>query len=84
MTKEIMELQVNNTICGAVGCFARATTKINVRVGQLGTIPLALCANCVRKFDKNGNGVSFRKADLKQKVARNEEDKRRYDEVIKE
>jgi len=44
-----------NIICEAVGCFARATTKINVKVGHLGTIPLDLCTDCVKKFDLNKN-----------------------------
>jgi hypothetical protein len=52
MSKEVIELQVNNTICEAVGCFKRATTKIDVRVGQLGSIPLDLCIECVKKFDQ--------------------------------
>jgi hypothetical protein len=33
-----------------VNCFAEATIHIEVRVGQLGTIPLSLCKNCVNKF----------------------------------
>jgi hypothetical protein len=63
MTKEIMELQVNNTICEAVGCLARATTKIDVKVGNLGSISLELCASCVRKFNDYTSG----KSDLKQR-----------------
>jgi len=68
-----------NIFCEGYGCFKKAVTKINVQVGRLGTIPLELCTDCVKKFDdENSSG----KADLKQKDDRNEEDKRRYTEVI--
>ena len=52
MTKELMELQVNNTICEAVGCFEKAVTKIDVKVGKLGSISLDLCSSCIHKFDQ--------------------------------
>jgi hypothetical protein len=44
-----------NIICEGYGCFKKAATKINVQVGQLGTIPLDLCADCVKKFDVTKN-----------------------------
>jgi hypothetical protein len=44
-----------NIICEGYGCFKKAATKINVQVGHLGTIPLDLCADCVKKFDVNKN-----------------------------
>jgi hypothetical protein len=50
MTKEVIDYQVNNT-CEANGCSQKATTKISVKVGQLGSISLDLCANCTEKFD---------------------------------
>jgi hypothetical protein len=50
MTKEVMDSQVNN-ICEAYGCSHKATTKISVKVGQLGSISLDLCNNCTEKFD---------------------------------
>jgi hypothetical protein len=53
MSKEVFDLQVYNSICEAVGCSEKATTKINVKVGHLGTIPLDLCTDCVKKFDEN-------------------------------
>ena len=65
MSKEVFDLQVYNSICEAVGCFAKATAKINVKAGQLGTIPLDLCIECVKKFDQNTG-----EADLKQKDGR--------------
>jgi hypothetical protein len=42
MDKEIIDLQVNNCICEAVQCFAKATTKIDVKVGERGVIPIPL------------------------------------------
>jgi hypothetical protein len=78
MNNEVLDSQVNNSICECYGCFNKAMTKINVKVGQLGTILLDLCTDCVKKFDVNTNG----KADLKQKIARNQEEKRRYMEAI--
>jgi Zn finger protein HypA/HybF involved in hydrogenase expression len=76
MNKEVIHLQVNNVICEGYGCFNKANTKINVKVGQLGTIPLDLCTFCVKKFDEN----TPRKNDSKQKIVTNEEGK--YKEAI--
>jgi hypothetical protein len=39
-------------ICEALGCFAEATTKVDVKVGVKGTITLHLCVNCINKFDQ--------------------------------
>jgi hypothetical protein len=52
LDKEILDFQVNNTICEAIQCFAKATNKIDVKVGESGVIPLYLCKHCVRKFDR--------------------------------
>jgi hypothetical protein len=51
MTEEILGSIANNNICEATGCFATATTKIDVKVGNQRTISLLLCKNCVGKFD---------------------------------
>ena len=51
MDQQIIDSQVNNSICEGYGCFEKANTRINVKVGQLGTISLDLCTNCVKKFD---------------------------------
>jgi hypothetical protein len=51
MDKQVMYSQVNN-ICEAYGCSQKATTKISVKVGQLGSISLDLCNNCTEKFDE--------------------------------
>jgi hypothetical protein len=42
--------EVNKNICEAVGCFAKATTTIEVKVGQEGLISLSLCEDCIKKF----------------------------------
>ena len=49
----------NNTqlaleMCEALDCFSQATAQIEVRVGQLGTISLSLCKDCVSKFRDDG------------------------------
>jgi hypothetical protein len=51
MTEKILDSMANNNVCEAAGCFARATTKIDVKVGNQQTIPLLLCGNCVGKFE---------------------------------
>jgi hypothetical protein len=40
----------NSIICEAVGCSAKATTKVTTRLGSDGTILLFLCDNCNSKF----------------------------------
>jgi hypothetical protein len=52
MSKGILDLQVNKTICEAVGCFENATDRIVVKAGNLGTISLLLCRDCVPKFQE--------------------------------
>ena len=61
MDKRVLHLQVNNVICEGYGCFNKATTKINVKVGHLGTIPLDLCIDCVKKFDENKRSSQMKK-----------------------
>jgi hypothetical protein len=50
MSQGIIDSDVNNTICEAVGCIAKATTEIRVKVGQRGIISLRCCKYCVGKF----------------------------------
>lgn len=51
MNDSNMTYEGNNTvICEAVGCHARATTKIGARVGSEGTVFLFLCDTCKPKF----------------------------------
>jgi hypothetical protein len=66
MNKESLDFEVNN-ICEAFGCFQKATTKISVKVGQLGTIPLELCIYCVKKFENDSHN-----SDLTQKITSKE------------
>jgi hypothetical protein len=75
MDKQVMDSQVNN-ICEAYGCSQKATTKVNVKVGLRGTIPLDLCTDCVKKFDEN----SSRKTDSQQNIV----DMRRSKEAVEE
>lgn len=42
--------EVNNLICEAVGCVARATDKIRVKAGAQKAISLLLCNECISKF----------------------------------
>jgi hypothetical protein len=51
MSHRTISSEVNNTICEAVGCLAKATTEITVKVGQQGVIALRLCKGCVDKFN---------------------------------
>jgi hypothetical protein len=47
--------------CEAVGCASNATTELNVKVGDLGTIGLLLCNECIPRFADSqliGNCVS--------------------------
>lgn len=53
MNKEVSDFQAYNSICEAVGCSAIATNKITVKVGNLGSIPLSLCSDCLSEFQKN-------------------------------
>ncbi len=39
------------TICEAAGCFAEATTTLEVNAGHHRPISLSLCKTCVDKFD---------------------------------
>ena len=41
---------VNNSVCEAVDCCSPAEVHIKVKVGQVGSISLSLCNDCVRKF----------------------------------
>jgi len=50
MNKNDSEFVINTVICEAVGCFEEARVQIGVKAGQIGTITLSLCKNCVSKF----------------------------------
>jgi hypothetical protein len=52
MNQEIIELEVNNSICEAVGCSNKTTVELTVNVGRKRTIQLFLCKDCVSKFEE--------------------------------
>jgi hypothetical protein len=52
MNKGVLDLRVYNGICEAVGCSAKATDEIAVKVGSLGAISLSLCGYCISKFQE--------------------------------
>jgi hypothetical protein len=45
----------NDVVCEAVGCYARANTKLPVKVGSQETIYLFLCDNCKPKFHSSSD-----------------------------
>jgi hypothetical protein len=50
MSNNTMSSDVNNDICEAVGCFAKAKVTVAVKVGSKGRIFLLLCENCKPRF----------------------------------
>ena len=46
----VIDIQHNNVICEANGCYKHATNEITLDVGQFGKISLFLCRNCIPKF----------------------------------
>jgi hypothetical protein len=44
------ETDINNSICEAVGCTAKATDNIAVQGGKFGVISVLVCRNCIGKF----------------------------------
>jgi hypothetical protein len=40
----------HNIMCEAVGCYSQADTKIHLKVGSKGIIPLFLCTTCKSKL----------------------------------
>jgi hypothetical protein len=52
----ISKPDIKPTICEASGCSEYATTEVNIRVGDLGTINLLLCENCKSKFSDPKSG----------------------------
>ena len=55
MSENTISSEIYNVICEAYGCYAKATAEISVNVGELGTISLLLCKDCVNRFtDKRG------------------------------
>jgi hypothetical protein len=44
-------LEVVNNVCEVNGCFEKVAKKIDVKVGDQGTISLLVCAKCVSRFE---------------------------------
>jgi hypothetical protein len=49
MSESILDSEANN-VCEALNCFARATNKISMKMGNKGIILLELCNDCVPRF----------------------------------
>jgi hypothetical protein len=45
--------QLDKSICDGFGCDREAKIEVRANVGELGTIDLILCENCVPKFRKS-------------------------------
>jgi hypothetical protein len=50
MSSNNIPSDLNNGICEAVGCFAKAKFKVPINVGTTGKISLFLCEDCRPKF----------------------------------
>jgi hypothetical protein len=50
MSNNTISSDVNNGICEAVGCFAKAKFKVPINVGTTGTISLFQCEKCRPRF----------------------------------
>jgi len=50
MNNTIIKLESNNDICYSTNCNEKATSLIELDVGQFGKISLLLCRNCIPKF----------------------------------
>jgi hypothetical protein len=55
MTQSTLYSDINNDICEASNCFEKATTKINVKVGNKGVITLDLCSGCIARFQEDSH-----------------------------
>lgn len=52
MNKGLLDFQGNKIICEAVGCYARATEKIQVKAGPQTVVSIFLCKDCIYKFQE--------------------------------
>ncbi|HEY7570393.1 MAG TPA: hypothetical protein VH796_03390 [Nitrososphaeraceae archaeon] len=52
MNTKVLDFQVNNRICEADGCIAKATNEIKVNAGPQKVISLLLCNDCISKFQE--------------------------------
>ena len=52
MTNNNIDIELNNLICEAEGCSAKATNEIKAKAGPQKVISLLLCNDCVSKFQE--------------------------------
>jgi hypothetical protein len=52
MTINNTDTELNNLICEAEGCSAKATNEIKAKAGPQKVISLLLCNDCVSKFQE--------------------------------
>jgi hypothetical protein len=50
MTQNSLYSDIYNDMCEAANCFKKATTKIDLKVGNKGVITLDLCNSCIARF----------------------------------
>jgi hypothetical protein len=50
MSEDIAATNPHNIMCEAVGCYSQADTKVHVKVGSKGLIPVFLCTMCKSKL----------------------------------
>jgi hypothetical protein len=63
MSSNNIPSDLNNVICEAVGCFAKAKFKVPINVGTKGTISLFLCEKCRPRFSTdNANYIKISEA----------------------
>lgn len=61
-TSVMLSPELVKNICEGLKCNAQATIQVTVHVGELGTINLNLCENCIPRFtDENELGVPLKK-----------------------
>ena len=53
MSQDTKPTQVNKNLCDGNSCSRKATSEIEVSIGELGTIKLNLCENCIPKFKQS-------------------------------
>jgi len=65
MSNNIRPSEINNgTICEALGCYAKATNKVAVKVGHTGTILLFLCDSCKLKICAHHIDINHSKLEI--------------------
>ena len=52
----------NNYVCDGYGCYSKAISELQVKVGETRTIFLSLCENCSTKFNDRNSMLRQSKA----------------------